>query len=531
MISLQVKPHLLYKPNLNDINVVPDQSATFELFDRVVIVRDQYSVPLGTRGTIISILPRTDPNPIRQENIHAVDYIYEILFDKPFELGTSIPDVAENRIFKVRKSVLMNITHGAGRPIKEQSKMNGNGPRQKNGTVNETPPPNAWRVIDKKPILRNENIERKPVEQKSNPILVNNVKSNLNQVSDGSGELINLAHKVNIAERLKKQKENETIVATEDDILKKLLGVDPNKLAQATTSQSILSPKSFPSMNNTQKIDLNSLFGKTNLNDLGSNLPNPSSLPKPPTEWQWRQKSTDKEPIFLPHPSSSQQQQQQQQLPLQSLFPNNQPNQPLSVMNQQMHYPPQYFPQQYPNMAPPPPPMNMMPFQQPMMPPHMYRPPMYIPSQNYPMPMIHPRHPAHHMLPGPQPFMQAPHQIRMSTPAPHFDGLHNSPIPVMHSSPEGPQKLKTKSGTASAFIPLQAARKNTKLKANVHKKGSNEITTKDANSDKPLEDDSKQMEVYFGKLSSQQKNYFYLFFFLLFFSRKKTHNRILKLRL
>lgn len=115
MVNLQVKPHLLYKPNLNDINVMPDPSATFELFDRVVIVRDQYSVPLGMRGTIISILPRVDPNPIRQENINIVDYLYEILFDKPFELGTSIPDVAEKRAFKVRKSVLMNITHGAGR--------------------------------------------------------------------------------------------------------------------------------------------------------------------------------------------------------------------------------------------------------------------------------------------------------------------------------------------------------------------------------------------------------------------------------
>lgn len=114
VVSLQVKPHLLYKPNLNDINVVPDTSATFELFDRVVIVRDQYSVPLGMRGTIISILPRVDPNPVRQENVNLVEYIYEVLFDNPFENGTSIPGIAEQRVFKVRKSVLMNITHGLG---------------------------------------------------------------------------------------------------------------------------------------------------------------------------------------------------------------------------------------------------------------------------------------------------------------------------------------------------------------------------------------------------------------------------------
>lgn len=109
-----MKPHLLYKPNLNDINVTPDTSATFELFDRVVIVRDQYSVPLGMRGTIISILPRVDPNPVRQENINLVEYIYEVLFDKPFEIGTTVPGIDENRVFKVRKSVLMNITHGIG---------------------------------------------------------------------------------------------------------------------------------------------------------------------------------------------------------------------------------------------------------------------------------------------------------------------------------------------------------------------------------------------------------------------------------
>lgn len=105
----------MYKPNLNDINVVPDPTATFELFDRVVIARDQYSVPLGTRGTIISILPRVDPNPIRQENINVVDYIYEIFFDKPFELGITIPDIGEKCAFKVRKSVLINITHGLGK--------------------------------------------------------------------------------------------------------------------------------------------------------------------------------------------------------------------------------------------------------------------------------------------------------------------------------------------------------------------------------------------------------------------------------
>lgn len=115
MVRLQIKPHLLFKPNLNEINVMPDKETTFQLFDRVVIARDRYIVPLGMRGTIISILPTQDPNPVRQENINVVDYIFEVLFDVPFERGTSIPGVEGKRVLKVRKSVLINISHGMGK--------------------------------------------------------------------------------------------------------------------------------------------------------------------------------------------------------------------------------------------------------------------------------------------------------------------------------------------------------------------------------------------------------------------------------
>lgn len=114
-VTLQIKPHLLYKPNLNDINVSPDPAATFELFDRVVVARDQHIVPLGQRGTIISIFPVMDPNPVRQENINAIDYVYEVVFDEPFEQAASIPGVAEKCVFKVRRSILINITHGLGK--------------------------------------------------------------------------------------------------------------------------------------------------------------------------------------------------------------------------------------------------------------------------------------------------------------------------------------------------------------------------------------------------------------------------------
>lgn len=55
-----------------------------------------------------------DSNPVRQENINAVEYFYEVLFDEPFEGGNSIEGVAEKRIFKVRQSVLLNVSFGLG---------------------------------------------------------------------------------------------------------------------------------------------------------------------------------------------------------------------------------------------------------------------------------------------------------------------------------------------------------------------------------------------------------------------------------
>jgi hypothetical protein len=36
-------------------NSIPDPLTTYELFDRVINVREGYSVPLGLRGTVIGI--------------------------------------------------------------------------------------------------------------------------------------------------------------------------------------------------------------------------------------------------------------------------------------------------------------------------------------------------------------------------------------------------------------------------------------------------------------------------------------------
>lgn len=377
--------------------------------------------------------------------------------------------------------------------------MNGNGLRQKNGTINEPPPPNAWRILDRKPIQSNNISDEKTNALKSNNFIENNINSS---PVAGAVELVNLAHKVNIAERLKRQKEKETKISTEEDILKKMLGVGQNKPFQ-------MDSKPFQFSNNSQQVDLNTLFGNANLNDLNSSLPSPSSLPKPPPAWHQRTKTNkEQQPTFLPPQFPLQQTQQQQQLQQQQLqFPLHQqqsqmlqqqfPNShPMNMVGPSL----QYFPHAHSNMALPLNQYPMMPYntplQQPHLPPQMYQRPemLFYGNQNFQMPMM--PQGSHPMMPGPQPFMNASHQMRMSTP--YFDGPsnHMGPPPVMHSSPEGPQKLKTISGTASAFIPLQAARKGIKGKANVNNvQAPNDSTKNDTNLDKTNENASEIVQV------------------------------------
>lgn len=72
--TMQVKPHLLYKPGLNSSNLPVDPKAHHRLFDRIVCVKESFTVPIGYKGTIIGI----------QKGESAIANTYEVLFDKPF---------------------------------------------------------------------------------------------------------------------------------------------------------------------------------------------------------------------------------------------------------------------------------------------------------------------------------------------------------------------------------------------------------------------------------------------------------------
>lgn len=100
-IVMQVKPHLIFKPNLSKGSNAPDPDTTFELFDRVVNVREGFSVPLGLRGTVIGLLKAARPE----------DAMVEVLFDREFQGGLCIRS-SPGRAYRVPRSALINISHG-----------------------------------------------------------------------------------------------------------------------------------------------------------------------------------------------------------------------------------------------------------------------------------------------------------------------------------------------------------------------------------------------------------------------------------
>ncbi|XP_031415330.1 5'-3' exoribonuclease 1 isoform X2 [Clupea harengus] len=100
-VRVTVKPHLLYRPLEQQHGVVPDPDVEYRLFDRVVNVRDGFSVPLGLRGTIIGIKGAE----------REAEVLYEVVFDEEFAGGLNIR-CSEGRGYRLPPSALINLSHG-----------------------------------------------------------------------------------------------------------------------------------------------------------------------------------------------------------------------------------------------------------------------------------------------------------------------------------------------------------------------------------------------------------------------------------
>ncbi|KAH8408891.1 hypothetical protein KR009_003363, partial [Drosophila setifemur] len=105
-VKLQVKPHLLIKPNVTLPDVYRSRRPV-RLFDRIIIVRTVFIVPVGVKGTVIGIHPVSDPNPVRLECINSVDTFCEVLFDEEVPNSKDIHGIANDRVYKVPESALV----------------------------------------------------------------------------------------------------------------------------------------------------------------------------------------------------------------------------------------------------------------------------------------------------------------------------------------------------------------------------------------------------------------------------------------
>uniref|UniRef100_A0A6I8RYS6 5'-3' exoribonuclease 1 n=1 Tax=Xenopus tropicalis TaxID=8364 RepID=A0A6I8RYS6_XENTR len=100
-VRVTVKPHLLFKPLEQQHGVVPDPDAEFRLYDRVVNVRENFSVPLGLRGTVIGIKGAE----------RDADVLLEVLFDEVFPGGLTIR-CSQFKGYRLPTSALINLSHG-----------------------------------------------------------------------------------------------------------------------------------------------------------------------------------------------------------------------------------------------------------------------------------------------------------------------------------------------------------------------------------------------------------------------------------
>ncbi|PSN30434.1 5'-3' exoribonuclease 1, partial [Blattella germanica] len=100
-VTMQVKPHLLYKPGIQMGNIPPDPQVVHRLFDRIVNVRESYTVPLGLKGTIVGI-HRSD---------NDADLMYDVVFDKPFPGGLAL-NCSAGRGYRLPKPAMVNLSHG-----------------------------------------------------------------------------------------------------------------------------------------------------------------------------------------------------------------------------------------------------------------------------------------------------------------------------------------------------------------------------------------------------------------------------------
>lgn len=173
-VTMQVKPHLIYAPALSQATVKsPDVRANYELFDRVVVAKENEKYPVGVKGTVIGVSKIKDLNPVRQECVNKEDVICDILFDKPVDGSTTT-------IGRIAIENLINISFGmqgssTAKPVSVQlnddKQIPADKPKhteQRKPRENDKAQNNTLNAISYSKILQKANSQQTPLMEKNN---------------------------------------------------------------------------------------------------------------------------------------------------------------------------------------------------------------------------------------------------------------------------------------------------------------------------------------------------------------------------
>lgn len=81
----------------------PDPKAETRVLDRIINVRSGFSVPLGLKGTVVSIQESSTGNDR--------DTMYDVLFDRAFHDGMTL-NCSPGRGYRLPKTAFINISYG-----------------------------------------------------------------------------------------------------------------------------------------------------------------------------------------------------------------------------------------------------------------------------------------------------------------------------------------------------------------------------------------------------------------------------------
>lgn len=96
----------IFQPEVQAGFLPPDITTVYNLYDRVVNVRQSYTVPYGCKGTVIGI-QATNKN----DGVNDMEVMYDVVFDQPFPGGLQL-NCSPGRGYRLPKPALINITHG-----------------------------------------------------------------------------------------------------------------------------------------------------------------------------------------------------------------------------------------------------------------------------------------------------------------------------------------------------------------------------------------------------------------------------------